>query len=1216
MQKSVSMQTSVLFAMFAAVCGLLRAEVEQWVYLPLKTSVVSNTVTRTTLKATLSDGKVTVTGISFLDYGVLDLALPVVSEDGASHYVFSAIGNNAFKSCTTLDTVVLPQTLESIGDSAFLDCTALTTLQNAFPPNLRSIGKNAFQNDAALTSELDFRPVETIGEYAFDNATQFAVADNCLTFSNIVSIARYAFGANSAKSCVNVKGADFTCATNVKTICGFRYTGFKTLKPSLPPTVESLSSYFYSGGLTGDVRIANAKFKGLAQDCFRGTQITMVDMTGSALTNVGNMAFVNKTITNVTFAACFKGFATVANWPFFYDMSELRDVRFQGDPPQMSAIQWTKSFYAAWRMPKWNARWRQLVTDPSSYPDEYLSQTTFREITPAYLKLAHERFPDEPYPTREVVYAGFSREQACAWEAYWYPDAPTAETEEPLNYFDVMRYDGGRPECSGTNDGASGGWGADKLFNGTTYITNTTGTATADKAVKGYLAAERWLGSSGATAEMSIPETCPTARRLKLKSYRVYQLSGSSYANGRAPTVWTLKGRKNGSDDWVVIDSRTDVRWGSATDPETYPYAQTCQVPARVDCVRSFDVPEAAQGVYVAFRFEPSASYNLTNVGDDTYPFGLMEIEFYGELPSPAPVVSGVEAVREGWKDIEVSAVVSSVGEGASWARGVLEVSAQPDFATVVSRSGETAMTAGAPVRFTVGGLVPDAAYYARLAVSNDLGGVTRSQTVQVRTIGRPFELGELSVTTGADGRVKVSLDVLALYADGARASVFVGSIADPSNDPIATVDVSQTGVCELATFDSPGTGPFVARVVFAATADGVDYSQETSRGLAAFWMLNDAGSPTSMTNAVLGQVMSVQPGAVSELSLKGIVGLNGVDEVDLTRPIYAPDGGLWSLVSVGTVFAGNAEVRTVLLPDSVTVLASGAFDCKGNANPSRLATVRLPQGLKVVPYAAFRECRRLAEILPQDWTDAVETIGDEAFYDCLALDGDFAFPRCRHFGQDSWYWTKIRSLDLSASVVTNLSGFWHCEVLTNVTPLLPPSVVNVAGQAFSSTPLLQRDLKGGKMLKSFGTQMYTGFTSVDLSASRVTSISLRGSKSLTNAVLPKTFLSFPNQDALAELQALRVLQFLGDAPRGLVTASLNPPTHLLVLAPRGNVSWQDYLATNATVTALTAAQKTTFRKNYPGRRLPAFAVKFNQDNQDYDRFFGWVGGGLTILIR
>ena len=72
-----------------------------------------------------------------------------VSLDLSGTMGLTAIGNEAFQSCTALESIVLPDGLESIGGESFADCYSLKSIE--IPASVTSIGKEAFSS-TELTS--------------------------------------------------------------------------------------------------------------------------------------------------------------------------------------------------------------------------------------------------------------------------------------------------------------------------------------------------------------------------------------------------------------------------------------------------------------------------------------------------------------------------------------------------------------------------------------------------------------------------------------------------------------------------------------------------------------------------------------------------------------------------------------------------------------------------------------------------------------------------------------------------------------------------------------------------------------------------------------------------------------------------------------------------------------------------------------------------------
>lgn len=193
------------------------------------------------------------------------------------------IDSSAFRDCTSLTSVVIPDSVTSIGGSAFSGCTALTAvdipdsvetvLQRAFfgcssltsvtiGNGVTSIGSSAFENCSSLTSVTIPSSVITIGDSTFFNCTSL----QSVTISDSVeSIDRFTFN-----HCRNLTSVTFlgNNTASVKPYV-FNYDAivdFKYVKP-IPegdnfPYGASLSSTRTFIGLT-DMDFLGFTFNGL-----------------------------------------------------------------------------------------------------------------------------------------------------------------------------------------------------------------------------------------------------------------------------------------------------------------------------------------------------------------------------------------------------------------------------------------------------------------------------------------------------------------------------------------------------------------------------------------------------------------------------------------------------------------------------------------------------------------------------------------------------------------------------------------------------------------------------------------------------------------------------------------------------------------------------------------------------------------------------------------
>ena len=83
-------------------------------------------------------------------------------------YSVTSIGDYAFRGCTGLTSVTIPNSVTSIGEMAFAGCSSLTSV--TIPNSVKSIGGGAF-GDTGLTSVTIPNSVTSIGGWAFEWCT-------------------------------------------------------------------------------------------------------------------------------------------------------------------------------------------------------------------------------------------------------------------------------------------------------------------------------------------------------------------------------------------------------------------------------------------------------------------------------------------------------------------------------------------------------------------------------------------------------------------------------------------------------------------------------------------------------------------------------------------------------------------------------------------------------------------------------------------------------------------------------------------------------------------------------------------------------------------------------------------------------------------------------------------------------------------------------------
>ena len=94
-----------------------------------------------------------------------NLIIPATAKDGDMEYSVTSIGMFAFKECSGLTSVTIPESVTSIGDYAFYWCSDLTSVE--ISNSVSSIGNNAFYQCSNLTSVTIPESVTSIGVAAF-----------------------------------------------------------------------------------------------------------------------------------------------------------------------------------------------------------------------------------------------------------------------------------------------------------------------------------------------------------------------------------------------------------------------------------------------------------------------------------------------------------------------------------------------------------------------------------------------------------------------------------------------------------------------------------------------------------------------------------------------------------------------------------------------------------------------------------------------------------------------------------------------------------------------------------------------------------------------------------------------------------------------------------------------------------------------------------------
>ena len=168
-------------------------------------------------------------GCGNLNYSTYDNAKYLGNEDNPYYALISfddaeiceindsckIIADNAFKSCTTLTSAYISESVTSIGKKAFGDCKNLTSIE--IPNSVVGIDDNAFDGCSKLEAVIIGDSVKRIGDYMFKNCTGL----NSITIGkSVTDIGKYAFNNCEKISSITIpdsvtnigKGAFFGCS--------------------------------------------------------------------------------------------------------------------------------------------------------------------------------------------------------------------------------------------------------------------------------------------------------------------------------------------------------------------------------------------------------------------------------------------------------------------------------------------------------------------------------------------------------------------------------------------------------------------------------------------------------------------------------------------------------------------------------------------------------------------------------------------------------------------------------------------------------------------------------------------------------------------------------------------------------------------------------------------------------------------------------------------
>jgi len=254
-----------------------------------------------------ADGNATITKFRALVDGSYDITIPT----DFGRFPVTAIGDDAFRGCSALKKVTIPQSVTSIGDSAFAGCRNLDSL--TINDAATSIGNRAF-TECPLTTTLSLgKKITTIGDEAFYDCRGLT---SVTIPPSVTSIGKKAF-----YQCIHLKTLSFgeNIKTNIETIGdeAFYYC-IELESVTIPQSVTSIGNDAF--GQCHDLQSLTIKdaATSIGHRAFLGCTSLATISLGENIKTIGYSAFNSCTSINLTNVTIPENVTTIRPGTFDY----------------------------------------------------------------------------------------------------------------------------------------------------------------------------------------------------------------------------------------------------------------------------------------------------------------------------------------------------------------------------------------------------------------------------------------------------------------------------------------------------------------------------------------------------------------------------------------------------------------------------------------------------------------------------------------------------------------------------------------------------------------------------------------------------------------------------------------------------------------------------------------------------------------------------------
>ena len=306
------------------------------------------------------------------------------------------VGSYAFSGCAQVETVLLPETLQSIGECGFNACTSLKHVEPFLPSTVKFLDVLAFyqcpvEDDLVLSSP-NLKTIPDAHSYrAVFGGFRSKSVD--MSASGITKIGSYAFQNNPNLESVKLPETLQTVAEAAFISC----SALRHIEPFLPGSFTTFGmAAFYGCPIEGELVISNANFTTTPtydwSGMFGSSRITSVDFSQSGLTSLAQSFFTGcKTLSTVNLPATLVNIGQHA----FVANTNLTEVIFNGYPTGISDNAFHDAtpgnLHGRIRYPKSDAGWQTRIDGDATF-------VAWDDAGEANQDLYAELFPDGPKP--------------------------------------------------------------------------------------------------------------------------------------------------------------------------------------------------------------------------------------------------------------------------------------------------------------------------------------------------------------------------------------------------------------------------------------------------------------------------------------------------------------------------------------------------------------------------------------------------------------------------------------------------------------------------------------------------------------------------------------------------------------------------------------------------------------------------------------------------